>query len=51
MHLRLSQAELGDPFADFDAVFTARRQEANEFYDCIQEGFVGADARNVQRQA
>lgn len=28
----------------------ARRHESGEFYDCIQEGLVRADTRNVQRQ-
>lgn len=28
----------------------ARRQESDEFYDCIQEDLVRAGARNVQRQ-
>ncbi|TPG71758.1 MGH1-like glycoside hydrolase domain-containing protein [Hymenobacter nivis] len=51
VRLRLSQAELGAPFADFDTLFAARRQEADVFYECVQEGLVGDDARNVQRQA
>ena len=51
VRLRLSQPEHGAPFADFDHLFATRRHEADEFYDCIQEGLTTADARNVQRQA
>ncbi|MEO6036594.1 MAG: glucosidase [Verrucomicrobiota bacterium] len=39
------------PFADFDAVFAARRSEADEFYDDLQKDIFDDDARNVQRQA
>ena len=41
----------GDPFATFDAVFAARRQEADEFYAVLQAGMTDPDARLVQRQA
>ena len=51
VRLRLSQPTHEAPFADFDPLFAARRQEADEFYDCIQEDLTNADARNVQRQA
>jgi len=40
-----------NPFADFDAIFTQRLREADEFYAELQEGMTDADARNVQRQA
>ena len=39
------------PFADFDALFTARRREADAFYAGLQEDIPEADARLVQRQA
>ncbi|WP_216689138.1 MGH1-like glycoside hydrolase domain-containing protein [Hymenobacter siberiensis] len=51
LRLRLSQPTHEAPFADFDPLFATRRAEADEFYDCIQEGLRNADARNVQRQA
>ncbi|UYZ63772.1 MGH1-like glycoside hydrolase domain-containing protein [Hymenobacter weizhouensis] len=52
VRLRLSHPEQSAPFADFDAVFAARRQEADEFYDCLQEDLPpGSDVRNIQRQA
>ena len=51
VRLRLSQPEHGAPFVDFDHLFATRRREADEFYDCIQEGLSSTDARNVQRQA
>jgi hypothetical protein len=43
----------GDVFADFDAVFDARQQEADEFYAAITPPSVQADAdrANVMRQA
>jgi hypothetical protein len=39
------------PFADFDAIFDARRREADEFYADLQQGIGDPDARLVQRQA
>ncbi|MGY3090302.1 hypothetical protein ACVWYF_003357 [Hymenobacter sp. UYAg731] len=51
VRLRLSQPAHEAAFADFDHLFNTRRQEADEFYDCIQEGLTNPDARNVQRQA
>ncbi|WP_303312481.1 glucosidase [Hymenobacter sp. BT730] len=51
VRLRLSKAEWDAPFANFDRQFATRKQEANEFYDCIQEALTNPDARNIQRQA
>lgn len=53
LQLRLSdQAELAEPFgAAFDAVFTQRRQEADEFYARFAPPELSSDARAVQRQA
>ncbi|WP_201983483.1 MGH1-like glycoside hydrolase domain-containing protein [Hymenobacter rubidus] len=51
IRLRLSKAALGRPFEDFNTLFAARLQEADAFYDCIQQHQPDADARNVQRQA
>jgi hypothetical protein len=39
------------PFADFDAIFALRLQEADAFYAALQQGTLDADARLVQRQA
>ncbi len=39
------------PFADFDAVFAQRRQEADEFYAAVQADQLNDDERSVQRQA
>jgi hypothetical protein len=36
---------------DFEAVFSARLQEADEFYGTFAPAFVSEDARRVQRQA
>ncbi|RZK34673.1 MAG: glucosidase, partial [Hymenobacter sp.] len=51
VRVRLSQAELAAPFAEFDQLMVARRQETDAFYDCVQERLTDPDARNVQRQA
>ncbi|GAA3930500.1 MGH1-like glycoside hydrolase domain-containing protein [Hymenobacter algoricola] len=51
VRLRLSQMEFDEPFATFGQIFTTRRQEADEFYDCLQVAVTDPDARNVQRQA
>ncbi|MBT9392622.1 glucosidase [Hymenobacter sp. NST-14] len=52
VQLRLSREALEQPFADADELLTLRRQEADAFYECMQEDLpASADARNVQRQA
>ena len=52
LRLRLRPAEReADAFADFDAVIAARRTECDVFYDALQAGIDGEDARRVQRQA
>ncbi len=54
VRLRLSKADLpaaGKPWDDFDAIFTQRRSEADEFYAGLQAAIPDADARLVQRQA
>jgi hypothetical protein len=40
-----------DPFAFYDAIFQARREEADEFYAALQADIEDPDARLVQRQA
>jgi len=39
------------PFADFDAIFTQRRREADGFYAGLQHDIIDLDTRMVQRQA
>ncbi|GAB3835547.1 MGH1-like glycoside hydrolase domain-containing protein [Hymenobacter jeollabukensis] len=51
IRLRLSRAELAQPFADFDQLFAQRHAEADEFFDCLQEQLPDQDARNIHRQA
>jgi hypothetical protein len=55
VRLRLSPDKVAEPmlrpFADFDAVFDARRREADEFYAELQQRIVDPDAKLVQRQA
>jgi Glycosyl hydrolase family 63 C-terminal domain len=40
-----------DPFADFDAIFTRRIAEADEFYNAVHPAQLTADERLVQRHA
>ena len=49
--VRFATADLQLPFDDVDEVFTARRSEADEFYDEIANPDLTADERLVQRQA
>ncbi|HJT58428.1 MAG TPA: hypothetical protein VJ761_18120 [Ktedonobacteraceae bacterium] len=42
---------VSSPFSDFDEVFRARRQEADEYFDAIQPSGLDEDQRRVQRQA
>jgi hypothetical protein len=51
LRLRLAAGLPAEPFADFDAVFAARRAEADAFYGDLQNGLHDPDARLVQRQA
>ncbi len=54
VRLRLAKsdsASAGKPWNDFDAIFTQRRNEADEFYAELQKNISDADARLVQRQA
>jgi len=48
---RLSPQDLDEPFENFDEIFSSRIEEANEFYEEIQNDVVDEDERNVQRQA
>jgi hypothetical protein len=49
--LRLSVATHAEPFADFDKIFTDRKNEADEFYSELQKDITSDDERMVQRQA
>ena len=51
VRLRLASGLKTPPFADFDEVFNARRQEADQFYAGLQKELTDQDARSVQRQA
>ncbi|MBS0209548.1 MAG: glucosidase [Planctomycetes bacterium] len=51
VRVRLAPEDVAGGFADFDAVMTARRREADEFYADLQRDVADADARLVQRQA
>lgn len=51
LRLRLSPAPLQNAFTDFDKIFCARLQQADEFYADIQKDTISDDARLVQRQA
>ncbi|MDE2451906.1 MAG: glucosidase, partial [Gammaproteobacteria bacterium] len=49
--LRLRRRARSEAFRDFDALFSLRLQEADEFYAQLQHGMHCADARLIQRQA
>ena len=54
IRLRLAKsdaASIGKPWNDFDAIFSQRRNEADEFYAELQKNLADADAKLVQRQA
>ncbi len=51
LRLRLSSQPKELPFQDFDALFTQRQREADEFYADIQNPQLNEDERNIQRQA
>ncbi len=51
LRLRLTHGGRPKPFEDFDSIIAQRRQEADEFYDDLQQDLEDADARLVQRQA
>ncbi len=51
LRIRLTEATNARPFHAFDETVSARREEADEFYDEVQAGIADPDARSVQRQA
>lgn len=51
LRLRLSSKPQVKPFAEFDAIFAQRRQEADHFYNDIQNAQLDEDEKRVQRQA
>jgi Glycosyl hydrolase family 63 C-terminal domain len=51
VRVRLRPKEQAAPSLDFDAVFAARRADADEFYAALQSGIADEDHRLVQRQA
>lgn len=52
VQLRLMDSKTKDPLgAEFDAVFDARRREADEFYSTVIPANLSDDERNIMRQA
>ncbi|HEY2416122.1 MAG TPA: glucosidase [Pirellulaceae bacterium] len=51
LRLRMSDKQLAQPLADFDAIFAARIQDADDFYGHLQSQIDDPDERMVQRQA
>ncbi len=51
VQLRLTDKQSAQPFADFEQVFAARINEADEFYAEVIQTDASDDARNVMRQA
>src|SRR5207302_8961934 len=46
-----SRKKSGEPFADFEKIFTKRRAEADEFYGSLAPASLTEEQREVQRQA
>lgn len=52
IRLRFSdKTYLTEPFADFDAIFTERLQDADDFYAEVQKNIKNEEEKNIQRQA
>ncbi|MFA5924067.1 MAG: glucosidase, partial [Methylococcaceae bacterium] len=51
VRLRLSKDQHLQPFHDFDALFTERRSEADDFYAELQAAMTDSDEKLIQRQA
>jgi hypothetical protein len=51
IRVRLAPEANEQPFGDFDAIFSQRAREADDFYYSIQSSIADKDARAVQRQA
>ncbi len=51
VRVRLCDTTNSDPFANFDALVTQRRAEADAYYAELQSGLTDDDARTIQRQA
>ncbi|MEO8150589.1 MAG: glucosidase [Bacteroidia bacterium] len=49
--LRLEPSGMENPFAAFDKIFEARKNEADDFYNELQKDISSSDERLVQRQA
>jgi mannosylglycerate hydrolase MGH1-like protein len=51
VRLRLTKANVTDPFGSFDSIAARRKQEADQFYDHITPASLGEDERRIHRQA
>lgn len=46
-----NQAHIANPFIDFEEIFKLRKEEADEFYDDLQQNVTNPELRTIQRQA
>ncbi len=51
IRLRLADTRHKKPFGDFDAIFSQRQAEADDFYAGVQKPGLGEDEKRTQRQA
>ncbi len=52
VYLRLTRNEQEHPFPNaFEQIFDQRKQEADEFYECLHKDHLSADQKSIQRQA
>lgn len=51
VQVRFSKEQHDKPFAEFDAIFSQRIEEADDFYNTVLRTDLSEDERNVARQA
>ncbi len=51
IRLRLSKDKFENPFENFDGIFAQRKNEADSFYEELQEHIRDEELKNIQRQA
>ncbi|MGV9002795.1 MGH1-like glycoside hydrolase domain-containing protein [Flavobacterium sp.] len=51
IRLRLEPSGMENPFGEFEKIFEARKNDADEFYNALQKNISSDEERNIQRQA
>lgn len=50
-YFRVTNQRMNDPFQNIEKVFTKRKEEADEFYECVQPLNASKEEKKIQRQA